>query len=159
MTEATAAKWRAFYDRFAPALVLFILFVSMVGIWIGVASIQNDARQDAAAAAENKARDHQNSSLLACFDEFADNLAGGLPPVRAASADRDSALAAAIGQLHRLIVKAVGGDEATDADIDDLLNAFEAYKKASDKLDDVRANNPYPEPPSEFCSPKVLAGT
>lgn len=151
--------WRVIYDRFAPFVALLCLLIAVVA---AAGTYVNDRNQ----TAERQDRVRENSRLLACFDKFATELAGGLPPVRVASEARDKAVtgkdvgvAQVMRALDNLLNKAIEGT-AKPADSDRLVKALEDYKaafkrlrEANQNLDDVREANPYPPPPSEFCHP------
>lgn len=128
-----------------------ITAIAVIGLILGVVGIYENNRQNALDAAENKARDEQNKVLLDCFDDFASQLAGGLPPVREATAETNAALAAALLELQGGLVK-VGTDSFAPADLESLIAAFGRYQKANANLTQVRKDNPYPDPPSTFCS-------
>lgn len=147
MSERT----REVYDRVAPWLVLAIGLMAAVGIWIGVIGVFANNRQDAQAAAEQKTRDDDTKALLKCFDDFASDLSGGLPPVRTATAAANDALSEALAQLQQGLVK-VGSGKFTDGDLERIIAEFDEYQQASRELTHVRKDNPYPLPPSTFCS-------
>lgn len=137
------SRWRPIYERVAPILVVMCLLASLfasVGTYWG--SRVNSA--------QDRARTADNTRLLACFDDFASALAGGLPPVRKATAATNTALAAAMAELRAGLVK-VGAGTFTGADLNRLIDAFAAYQEANDHLEQVRAANPYPPAPSTFC--------
>jgi hypothetical protein len=151
--------WRAIYDKLAPGLALLILIIALAA---GVGTYFNDR----AIAKANADRLSDQGDLLACFDLFATNLAGGLPPVREASAARDDARAAwenasdAVSKaIEAALARAVAGEPTDGSQVPVILGAFHdldvasaALDRANAHLDKVRADNPYPKPPSEFCS-------
>lgn len=141
---------RTLYDRIAPWLVLAIGMMAAVGIWIGVLGVFANNRQDAQATAEQSARDKDTKALLKCFDDFASDLSGGLPPVRAATAESGEALSEAMGSLQQGLKK-VGAGTFEDDDLSQIIGAFDAYQKANRNLVQVRKENPYPPAPSTFC--------
>lgn len=157
---------RAFYERIAPWVVLATLVLTMIGVWIGVASIATDNRQDVAAAAANKVRDTQNRDLLDCFDDFASALSAGLPVVRDASAKRDEmtqvrddAVQEFAGAFENLLVMITTGEADGIEDLQpvtealaDLRRASRQLDRASAELEVAREENPYPPPPSKFCA-------
>lgn len=164
MTTITTPPWRTLYDKIAPFLALLIF---LVAIGAGVATYvndQNDRERDQALDRVQAQAIADNAALLECFDDFATTLAGGLPPVREASQARDDAAqardeadSAAANMLKELLVKAVHGDAGPE-DVEPVIAAYErlaeaqvALTAASEQLDQVRAANPYPSPPSEFC--------
>lgn len=146
-----SAKAREFYDQVAPWLMLLIGIVAAIGIWVGASATITNARQDAQSRAETQVRDQQQRALLDCFDDFASQLAGGLPPVREASAVRDDALAKALGSLSSGLVKVQQGGVTPD-ELAEIIDDFAKYQRAADDLTEVRAENPYPPAPSTFCS-------
>jgi hypothetical protein len=137
-------RWWIYFSTVAAA-------IAVIGLILGVLGIYTNGRQDATAAAENKARDQYNHTLLDCFDKFATDLAGGLPPVRTATAAANDALAAALVQLKTGLTR-VGLGTFTDDDLQRIIRAFDTYQHANDELTKVRDANPYPPPPSTFCS-------
>lgn len=146
-----STRARQFYERFAPWLVLAIGVVAAIGIMVGALATIVNVQQNAEAKAESEQRDAQQKALLDCFDAFASQLADGLPPVRAASADRDDALALALDSLREGLVKAQQGGVGP-ADLDSIIESFATYQRAAAELTQVRGDNPYPPPPSAFCS-------
>lgn len=146
-----SARARQFYDQVAPWLMLLIGVVAAVGIWVGASATITNARQDAQTRAESEVRDQQQKALLDCFDDFASQLAGGLPPVREASASRDDALASALDALREGLVKAQQGGVGP-SDLTAIIDSFANYQRAADDLTRAREENPYPEAPSAFCS-------
>lgn len=136
-----------------PYYAFVVSIVAVTSLVLGVVGVYTNGRQDAVAAAANKARDQYNRKLLDCFDDFATDLAGGLPPVRTATAAANDALAVAIVQLKVGLSK-VGVGTFTAADLQRIIAAFDRYQLASDHLAQVRRNHPYPPAPSEFCSVK-----
>ncbi len=151
MNLPAVPPWRAIYDRIAPFLALLILLIAMGAGVATYVNDQNDRERDRAITSVNTQRIADQTRLLACFDKFATALAGGLPPVREASAARDVALRRALGSLRDGLSKAVTGT-VTPQDVRGIVREFQAYEAASDQLEQVRADNPYPEAPSEFCS-------
>lgn len=155
MKTPTRQGWRAFYEKVAPLLVVFCIFCSMsasVGVYIGS---RTNRAQDIAAREAQKDRTADNTALLACVDRFNNALAGALPPVREAGAARDEALMNALIGTHGiggLLVRAQKGEKGDPAKtLADLLNTFDKLSVANANLIIVRANNPYPDPPSKFC--------
>lgn len=170
MTTAADSRpktpWPAWWFYYAT-LVSLIAVVSLV---LGVVGVYTNGRQDAvdaaqaqASAEQNKIRDEQNRALLDCFDRFATDLSGGLPPVRKATANRDIAAGSrddALQRFSRLLVEFVttppaDQDEARAQFLDvvrELQSTGEALDLAQQRLQKVREANPYPPPPSSFCS-------
>lgn len=133
------------YARVAPLIALLTILAAFAALVFTYTNGQNDLR-------DNARRDRERSQLLGCFDRFATALAGGLPPVRKASAARDDVLLTALTDgLQNLLVKALAQD-ATPADARRLLDQLRQLQAAQDTLQDVRDENPYPPPPSEFCN-------
>lgn len=165
MNLDTRPRWREFYERTAPALAIVILMVALGGVAYSFYNDRVNERQDdqQAAFTEQRAKDAQsaadeNARLLACFDTFADTLAGGLPKVREASAERNAALSDVLASLRNLLTTALAaGDEEIPDDqglalVTDLAAALANYERADKHLLQVQAENPYPDPPSEFCA-------
>lgn len=155
------------YQRFAQSVAWIALLSSAVGIWIGVGAVLTNGRQDAQRATEAKIRDEEQATLLGCFDRFATALAGSLPPVREASAYRDNAtavrdtamqqVARELGKVIRAAVEGTLDDPADDLKalsraLDRLTVAGERLDTAQAALEEARAENPYPAPPSSFCT-------
>lgn len=140
-----ASRWRQVYETFAPAAVVFCVACSMfasVGVfWQSRVNANQDAR-----------RLQDNTAFIRCFDRFATDLSGSLPPVRKATAARDQALSAALG-----VDGLAGGFQKlnrgtfTDADLRQLIRLFLAYGVADAALAKARAENPYPVAPSKLC--------
>lgn len=157
MSKPTPSAWRDLYERIAPVLVVFALLsaVSAVG-W----SFQNSR----ANAEQDRQRIDLVESFTRCFNAFGTTLAGGLPPVREATATLNEATATlnaatseALITLQHLLLRAIE-KKADEADAQALVNKLDAVKSANaavqaanDNLTQVRAENPYPEPPTEFC--------
>jgi hypothetical protein len=125
------------YRRAAPVIVVITALIAIGAVVFS--------------AHTSRESDRQKADLLSCFDRFATDLAGGLPPVRDATAERDAANAAAMGSLGDGLVK-VGAGTFKEADLKAIVAAFAAYREANQKLDQVRAANPYPPAPSTFCA-------
>lgn len=152
------SRWSAVYDRLAPFLVVLCLVAST---YASISTYHQQGVNDAQQVQrdkDQKARTAANSALIACFDRFATDLSGSLPPVRKATAERDEALLdALIGDAHHLglgflLVRAQDGVKSDPKkDLADLVKTFNALKAASDRLVTVRKANPYPPPPSKFC--------
>lgn len=146
-----SARAREVYDRIAPWLVLAIGITTAIAMWVGVAGIFANNRQDAQAAAEQAARDKDTKALLKCFDDFASDLSGGLPPVRTATAASGDANAASWRSLRDGLVD-ISRDQFDGADLEHIITQIDAFLTANDHLGDVRKANPYPLPPSTFCA-------
>lgn len=141
----------AIYTRVAPILMVVSL---LIGIGAAVGTYVNDranVRQDHQRIIDEAASSRAQQGLLECFDKFATQLAGGLPPVRAASAARDDALAAAEVELRDALVDIVSGADVKH-ELRKLVRALNAFQTASDHLSAVRAANPYPPAPATFCA-------
>jgi hypothetical protein len=159
----TAAAARAWYDRWAPILFVGIAMLALIGIWIGTLATFENGRQNAQAAAEAEVRDDQQRELLACFDDFAEQLSGALPPIREASAARDVAQGARDNALQRFVsLIVVGATEPTtdeDASRKEFLAALEQLRVAGVELEvatasvqTAREEHPFPPAPSTFCT-------
>lgn len=150
----TNDRIREVYNRVVPVLAVIALAFAVVAVgwsWQNSAAdhrqdVQHDKDQDAAATAQ--------AHLITCFDDFATQLAGGLPLTRNAGKARNAALTTALGDLEDLLVKALAGEvtpEQGQVLIGDLVRSLAAYRKADQTLLDVQADNPFPASPSEFC--------
>lgn len=127
------------YARVAPVLAVLALVIAITAIgWTW---------------STDRATTAENTRLLGCFDDFADDLTGSLPPVRDASARRDVALGDVLEGIQNLLSKAVSGGENGPEAAAELLDDLEAYRTANEALEQARRDNPYPDPPSEFCGP------
>jgi hypothetical protein len=144
-------RLRESYYQWVPMAVIVIGALATVGIMLSAVATITNVRQDAEHAAENKARDQYNAKLLKCFNDFASDLAGGLPPVRKATAERDGALDAALEQLQAGFIK-VGKDTFQPSDLQAIIAKFDTFQRASDDLSRARQENPYPEAPATFCN-------
>lgn len=149
--KPTLRSLRVLFDRYTPLIVGVLAGLCLAALVATYVNDQNDRERDRALGEANAARLEDNARLLGCFDDFATNLAGGLPLVRAAGAVRDSTLQAALTGLAAVLRKAVSGGRVTTEDTAALLDKFEAYERAARRLDKVRAANPYPEAPATFC--------
>lgn len=154
---------RIWFDRWAPALYLMVAVLALIGIFISTAATITNGRQDVERAAEAKVRDDQQRGLLACFDEFAAQLAGGLPPIREASAARDVAQGnrdSALQQVVSLIVVGATRPPADEAaSRQEFLDALEQLRVAGVELEEAtaavqaaREEHPFPPAPSTFCT-------
>lgn len=143
--------WRQRFDRALPIIITAMLVFVGYAVIVTYSETKANARQDHQRIVDQGNAQAAQEKLLDCFDDFATALAGGLPPVRVASAARDNALEAALVALRDTLSEAVKG-EVTPDDVAGLVRLFTAYEDAAAELDQVRADNPYPEAPSEFCS-------
>lgn len=156
----TPPRWRTLYEHAAPFLVVFCLLVSMlasVGVYVTNNANRRQDREAETARAEAVAT---NRAFLRCLDDFASTLGAGLPPVRAATTDRDDALGRALvsaGGLRGLVRKINAGDLAP-RDLRRLERRLDAYDQADRALDRAREANPYPPPPSKAC-PALTKGS
>lgn len=165
-------RWR----KFDPVAWFVLSVLAVVAIYGGVGTYYNsraDHKRDVAIdavqsqrIADNNVAAAENNALLDCFDGFATDLAGGLPPVREATAERDDARAAwenassAVSRaIEEALSRAVSGAPVDGSQVPVILGAFHdldvastELHKANQNLRQVRADNPYPPPPSEFCS-------
>lgn len=152
-TEPRSERLPPWLPSWWPYYAFAVSIIALGSLVLGVLGVYTNGRQDAVSAAENKARDSYNRKLLDCFDEFASDLSGGLPPVREATAASGEALSQAMGSLQLGLVK-VGSGTFQDDDLQRIIAAFDAYQKANQNLVKVRKENPYPPSPSEFCTVK-----
>lgn len=146
------SAWRRRFDQLQPIIIVFLFVLAISAVAATYVNDQNDRERDRAITRANTERLADNARLLGCFDRFATSLAGGLPPVRAATVARDDALQAALSSLRDGLAKAIA-KTITPKDVRGIVRKFEAYEDAGDNLAGVRADNPYPEAPSEFCGP------
>lgn len=158
MTAPSRTAARPVIPRWWPYYAFAVSLVAVVSLILGVVGVYTNGRQDAVAAAENKARDEQNralseanQALLACFDDFASDLSGGLPPVREASAEAQDQLSQALATLQAGLVKVSVGT-FKPSDLAAIIREFGEYQDANNELVKVRRDNPYPDPPSKFCA-------
>lgn len=145
----TTRRWRHFYEQVAPVLVLFCLIASLfasVGTFLLGAA--ND-KQDAERAAENRA-------LLTCVSDWADAFTGTLPPIRAATIDRDEALRHALGSFREALVNAGRGVQLSEsqrrATLERIIGAFAVYEQSAEDLAQARKAHPYPPSPQFACA-------
>lgn len=178
MTEQ-ATSFRLWYNRWGPVIMGICLVIGATAAVLGVIGIYTNGQQDAAAAAANKVRDQQNAAvlasqqeLLACFDRYASAQSTGSKEVREASQAKDDAAAelnAALSdegdaflQLTTLLGRSLAGDQIEPdrwtAVVHRLESTLQARQEANAAviaaqaaLDTARAENPVPDPPSEFC--------
>lgn len=151
MTSNQPEQSRLPFPRWWTYYATVVSAVAIVGLILGVVGIYANNRQDAQADAEARARDADTKALLKCFDDFASDLSGGLPPVREATAATNDALSGALSSLQVGLVK-VGTGTFKPSDLDSIIAAFDNYQHANDHLIKVREDNPYPPPPSTFCA-------
>lgn len=149
------------YGVVAPVLLVLCLLASLFAstgvFWLTVKRGE-----------DQRVRTASNTALLKCFDKFATDLSGSLPPVRKATQARDQATEA----RDKKAVQALTGDDGLKgalekaatgsfkpADMTALLRRFGEFQAAADRvtaasrrLEQARKDNPYPPPPSKFCS-------
>lgn len=145
--------WRI-YNRAAPLLLGFCCIAVIVcSIGVAVESHTNSI-QDQQRITDQKDRTATIARVTNCIRDFAAELGDNLPPVRRASARRDTELRTAMGKLETALTKTVA-QTVTAADVTDLVRALQRYQDAADHLIAVRAANPYPQIPAAACQ---LAG-
>lgn len=148
------ANARKHYDRFAPYLVLLIGIFAAIGIWIGVLAGVANARQDEA-----------NSDLLDCLNRYAGVNADVSAKIRDAAVAKDVQLSKFHVALNdegiafeSLVNDLYAGTLENQSDLVPLKqslhrrsDAAAALLKAQENLDQVRVDNPIPDPPRIFC--------
>lgn len=147
--------WRSLFDKVAPFILVIIAVIAIAAAVGTYSNTQADHRQDVQRIDDTVRANHRQNELIACFNRFATALAGGLPPVRKASAVRDDALTKALvgkgdGSLLSVLVRALD-KTAKPADVRRLVKLLNDYRRAGVVLQHVRARNPYPPPPTTFC--------
>ncbi len=138
------------YQRVAPLLALLAL---VVAVGAGMATYLNDradAQRDRAITKVNSQSIDRQEQLLVCFNRFATALAGGLPPVREASANWNAAVAGVVSTLTSALVLSQSG-QAGDPEVQAVIDAGNAFVEANAALTEAREENPYPEAPEQFC--------
>lgn len=142
------SRMRELYEGIAPVLAIVTILAAFSAVgWSWQNERAND-RQDEQRITDTEARQAENAALLECFDDFASQLAGGLPPVREATVERDAAIAAAFIAIRNALTNLTGDGSQLPA----VLKALDAVVVANENLTQVRADNPYPAAPSEFCA-------
>lgn len=142
--------------------VWYLVYMTVIGLVvvalmvIAVEGIQTNNRQDASAAAANKARDAESARLLACFDDYAAASASTSQAVRDASvvlADATTMRDVALDAIFRYIATDPAEDTPRGARLfGQLLSSNAALVDAQAELARVRADNPVPDAPSTFCA-------
>lgn len=163
MSTSTPHPARAAYEKWAPYLFLLLTLTAVVGVWIGTVAALENGRQNAANAAENKARDEQTSALLDCFDDYAAAQSYSSAAVRAAAEDRDAAQGERDRALQQLVTLIVRNATNPPTDLEaarkefigravELRDSSRELDKAVAELMQAREENPIPKPPSQFCA-------
>lgn len=159
MSPTFRARARRRYERWAPLIVVLIGLTAAAGIWIGASALVAGAQQQARNDVANRARDaklaavaEENRKLLECFDKYADAQSSGSQIVREASAVQGDTLRAAVGELGHVFRMVLQGKLQGIEDLRPFVTAADAFEAASERLDQARAENPVPEPPSVFCA-------
>lgn len=137
------------------SLIVFCLLGVIVSGFLTWQSVENDSKQDRVEAARESARDREVKEILACFDAFAEDLAGGLPLVRDASVNRSDALRMVVTDFRAVLLLVLGEDvDEVQARrvFADLVTSLAKYEQADDELKKVQRANPFPDPPSLFCT-------
>lgn len=142
-----AGSIRAWYDKWAPAFVIMVGILAVIGIAIGAGATVTNGQQDRRADAQTKA-------LLACFDEYTSASATTSKAVRDASVEKDAASAVRDVKLGLALSALVAGLPNLDDRVADLVAANAVLVDAQKALDAARDDNPVPDPPSEFCNVK-----
>lgn len=155
-----ANAYQGWYERRAPALVLVVTILALIGIWIGAAATITNGQQDRRADAANKA-------VQQCFDRYASAQSASSAAVREASILKDKAVEEfnkalnAEGRAFEVVVDRIIADTLRPRDVQRLRDtltvrseAGEAVEVAQVQLDQAREENPVPPAPSEFCAVK-----
>lgn len=144
-----------------------VLAFALAGVLIGVTNIIANNRQDAEAAAANKARDEQAAALVECLNRYSvqtetrSNVLGDATEVRdAATERRDDALNAEGNAFLHFVQLLVDGKADGPEDIQPLLDSLKkrattsrALDRAQALLDQAREDYPVPKAPSpETCA-------
>lgn len=140
-----AGSIRAWYDKWAPAFVIMVGVLAVIGIAIGAGATVTNGQQDRRADASTKA-------ILKCFDEYTEASAATSKAVREASVKKDAASAIRDVMLGRALSGLVSGAPNLNDRVADLVGANAVLVDAQRALDEARAANPVPDPPSEFCA-------
>lgn len=142
------AEFLPWYNRWAPAMVIGCLAtVALVTVatYTNYASLESDRR----------AREIENRALLDCFDEYASASASTSKAVRLAAVDVDQARVTrdrALQDLFEYIASDhQNGDIRGRQIFTRVLVANRVLVTSQRRLDQVRKDNPVPDPPSEFC--------
>ena len=151
-------RFMPFYNVWAPAAVMFCVVIASAAI---VGTFFNQRAQDA----EVRARQQTTAKLLHCFDQYAARSSASSVAVRkatirkdGATEKRDHALKSEGVAFLRVTRQILHHDVTPDAfkDLERTLatraHAARELARAYRHLNRVRANNPVPDPPSEFCS-------
>lgn len=139
--------------------------VGVLGVWIGVANSIENGEQNAAAAAENRARDEQTSKLLGCFDDLLGansvrsvEVGKAAERVTTVTLARDRAKARWVATIARALeITDENSDEALAIGVrfsrqtTELLRADRAVIAAQVHQARVRAKYPVPPPPAKSC--------
>lgn len=142
MFERFFAWMRSIHDRYARIILAGIATLILPMMVLTTVSTLDNWRQD-------KERDR----LLACFDEYAAASSTASVEVREASVVKDAATAARDLALRDLTGALRSKDEArARAAFARLDRASGDLVDAQAALDEARAENPVPPPPSQFCS-------
>lgn len=158
-------------DRYDRSIKAVCLVIGVLGVLIGTSATLTNNQQQADFRAEQALRNSEQASvqdaqqqLLECFDEYAAASSTSSKATRKASirkdeatAERDNALNAE-GVAFQRLVRHILAETVTPDDVKALADTLDARAAAAKKLDraqaaldKARAENPIPEPPSEFC--------
>lgn len=142
------SRFLPWYNRWAPAMVvgcLITVALVTIGTYANYASLE----------ADRKARELENATLLDCFDEYASASAATSKAVRDAAVVVDESRVTRDRALQRLFEVIAAdlpdGDPRGERAFGNLLLANRDLVGAQRHLDEVRKDNPVPDPPSEFC--------
>lgn len=160
-----------FLDHYDRAIKAVCLVIGVLGVLIGTSATLTNNQQQADFRAEQARRNSENAAVLSaqqtlldCFDAYAAASSSSSKAVRVASVAKDEATAEfnrtlnVEGLAFKRLIGGILDESTTPADVRNLYDTLDARAKAGrqldhaqDALDKARAENPIPDPPSEFC--------
>jgi hypothetical protein len=144
-------RFMSVYNRWLGLVLWTVMAAILTVCCIVVAAEAHTNRvQDAQRLADQRQRTAVIAHVTSCIRDFAAELGDNLPPVRTASAVRDSKLRAAMANLEVVLTRTVE-EKVTAADVRGLVAALQEYQDASHHLNTVRDANPYPKIPASAC--------
>lgn len=166
--RARAWDW---YVRVSPHLIIPIGLVAAIAMVVAASAAVTNGQQDRRDARDSAARDAQvmavqaaQQKLLECFDRYAAVSSTSSKEVRDASVQKDDAMSGFFttlgveGRAFKRVTHRILTSDVTAADVRHLDHALALrahaqllLEQAQDALDQARADNPIPDPPSEFC--------
>jgi hypothetical protein len=141
---------RLIHDKFARVILAGIaaLILPMM-VMTTVATLDNWRQDD-----DRDRLDADRDRLLVCFDVYAAADSESSIKVREAASKKDAAMAArdtALRDVSRLLITEDRPPGESKRVVVALNRTSEALVRAQARLDRVRARNPIPPAPSEFC--------